>query len=455
MGERTPRFKLSTLGPGDTPQDDGFKFTDMDIRLIDRILEYAAELHRHTGEPFVDQAPTVAPILSLETVGGYLPAGVRIFYRWSLIDELGFETAASPTNYIDTLPAVAEPEAAALTYVTTGGALEPGQYSYVISAYKDATTLETKAVRPAILTLNVTTSLNVITLSLPALPPGADGFNIYRKGPGSSGYFFLDSTSGASYDDDGSVPLDQTRQPQRENTTNSHNLVVIDLPGADPVPDGFSWRLYRTFSVTNWDSSILVDMLEAGATPAIATTYDDVGESTRVGAPLSVSMGVGSPPPIRLTNAEDVTGYLPPGRNIVPYVVTFTAPGPVIEGDGTFTWICEYTQADIVHARAFLDSDSFPASQPIIVDVLRQPGGVGAFTTIFTSPGDRPTVQIGASAGEIAVPDVLHLEQGDVLRVDVEQDGGGATLTDSGLSVNVLMMVQFGSESETWFWAGV
>lgn len=453
MGELTPRFKLHTLGPGDRPQDDGYAFTDRDIRLIDMVLRYAAEEHRHDGQSFEDRAPLVPAILSLETTGGYLPAGLRIFYRWSLVDEFGFETAASPVAYIDTLPPVDEAEAPALSFATSGGSLEPGQYAYMLSAYKGSNTLETRAVRAATITVNVSTSDNVVTLSFPALPPGADGFNIYRKGPGSNGFFYLASTAAVDYDDDGTVELDATRQPQATNTTNSHNLVVIDLPPGDPIPDGYTWRLYRTFSAGNWDNSRLADILEVGATPAIGLSYEDVGGSTEVGAPLASSMGVGSPPPIRLTDGIDVQGALPPGRNVVPYLATFVMPGPIVEGQGTFTWVCEFAQADIIHARAYLGVESTPASQSVIVDIERQLAGLGAFTTIFTDQANRPRVLLGQSQGATTVPDVLHLVEGDVLRIDVDQDGGGATPTDDDLSVNVLMMVQYGSESESWNWS--
>lgn len=455
MTDRTSRFGLSTLGPGDQAQADGFKYTDADRRTIDRVLEFAAELHRHTGASAGADDPEVEPTLTLYTTGGWLPAGVRVFYRYTLVDEYGFETAASPIAYIDTPNPVSDPAAPALTYADAGGVLEPGQYAYMLSAWKGASTIETKAVRSALLTVNEVTASNVIELEMPDLPAGADGFNIYRKGPGSTGYFFLASTADPTYTDDGAVDPDATRSPAKQNSTNAQNAIDVGVPGATPVvPDGYTWRIYRTFYAANWDNSYLVDITADDATPSIATSYEDVGLSTSVGSPPTSSQLVGSPPQVSLTDAAEVDGYLPPGRNLVPYVVTLVVPGAVEVGEGTIVWTCEFEQADIIHCRAYLGVDSTPNATDVIVDVNKYciEDATPSWSTIFTTQDNRPRVLVGEQLGDEAIPDLVHLERGCMLAIDVDQDGGGATPTDSDLSVNILLLVQAGSTSTSHTW---
>lgn len=449
VGDLTSRFKLSTLGPGDQLQDDGYKFTDSDVRLVDRVLEYAAELHTHSGDSSIDSSPSSGLETTLYTTGGTLPAGIRVFYRYSLIDSNGFESAASPISYISMPDPIVEPDMPALSYTASGGTLQPGQYGYILTAYKTSSTIETKGTNANLILVNQTTALNEITLSMPSLPSGATGFNIYKRGPSSPGYYFLASTASSSYVDDGSVSVNTARTIPKSNTTNAQNAVDVNIPGATPtVPAGFTWRVYRTLNAANWDASVLADVTDGDP------TYSDVGASTTVGAPLSASQQLGSPPKINLTDVSEVQGYLPPGRNVVPYVASFVIPGPVSVGSGEFVWVCDFDQADIVSCRAYLGVDSTPFSTNVIVDVNRYcpDAATPAWATIFTTQANRPFVPVGEQIGDPAVPDVVHLTQGCMLSVDVDQDGGGSTPTDENLVVNILMYVQLGSitTSHTW-----
>lgn len=458
MGQRTERWKLSTLGPGDSIKDDGYKFSDADIHLIDRLLEYLVEQHRHTGTLGTGYAPDAGPSLELDTMGGAIPSGVRLYYRITVVDPDGFESEASPISSIEMPTSVIEPGAPSLSYVTGSGTLEPGQYTYVLSAYKDATTLETKAVNSAFITVPGTASTNEITLTMPSLPAGADGFNIYRRSPGGFHFLHLASTAAASYVDDGSVEPDCDRTIPAANLTSNTNLVIITYPGATPaLEDGWSWRIYRTDDASNWDNSFLVEITPSGATPIAEITYEDVGESTRVGAPPDDSQVISAPEKIRLTDALEVQGYLPPGRNIVPFVATFVEPGTVTVGQKQFLWVCDYTQADIQYVRAFLGDGAMAAAQDVIVDVLCYRPSQGQYTwdSIFSdNQANMALILAGENFGEpSATPDIIHLEEGDALCIEVEQDGGGATQADENLTVNVLMLAQGGSTTTSHTWA--
>jgi hypothetical protein len=183
MPRYTSRWGLSVLGSGDSFQSDGFKFTDADRRLIDRLLTYAAEQHHHTGERSENLTPTAGPTLNLSTSGGTLASGARFYYRYTIVDDIGNETGPSPMGFIDTPATIETPGAPALAYLSGTGGLEPGGYSYVLSAYRGASTQETKAINSSLINITGAYPTNEVTLTLPAPPPGADGLNVYRRTP--------------------------------------------------------------------------------------------------------------------------------------------------------------------------------------------------------------------------------------------------------------------------------
>lgn len=448
----TDRWGFKTLGPGDHISDEGYKFSDADIRWRDRLLEYAVEGHHHTGEPGVDRTPVTSPDLTLLTEGGAMPTGQRYFYRYTIVNEDGDESAASPSTYVDTPAPLGLPDAPALSYVTGSGDLEPGGYSYVLSAYRDVTLLETKAVNSAFITIPGSNPNNEITLLMPALPPGADGFNIYRKSPTGMHFLYIDSTSASSWTDDGSIDGDCDRSLPATNRSSSTNAVTIAIPGATPfIEEGWSWRIYRTDDPSDWNSSYLTDVVPVGSPLSTPVTFDDVGGNTQLGSPPETAQVFNAPEKIDLTDAAEVQGFLPPGKNVIPFVPSFVMPGLVEEGEGLWTWVCEFDEADIQYVRAYLGIGAAPASQDLIVDlnIFRSGSWISAFDDDL---GLQPRIEIGEMVGEIAVPVHQHIELGDVLAIDVDQAGGGATPTDFNLTVNVLLMARRGSTSTTYSW---
>ena len=108
-----------------------------------------------------------------------------------------------------------------------------------MTAYTTANTLETKIGGIGYKTVNTGTTTNEITITMPSLPTGATGFNIYRKGPGNPRYYYLASTTGSSYVDDGSTALTTSRTTPNNNRTFNTNKVIVTYPGATPaVPTG-------------------------------------------------------------------------------------------------------------------------------------------------------------------------------------------------------------------------
>jgi hypothetical protein len=460
MTRTTDRWHLNILGPGDSLQADGFKFTDADRRLIDRVLRWAAEEHRHTGDDGTDRTPVAGLSLTLQSTGGSMTSGRRYYYRFTVVDPNGNESGPSPMTPIDTTLAISAPQAPSPTAITGTGSLGPGTYSYVFSAYKDASTVETKAINSAAIRIPGTNPANSVSMILPDLPPGATGLNAYRKSPSGMHYLWIEAIDTPAHNDiwvdDGSVEGDCDRSLPAVNRTSNNNAVLVTYPGATPtIDDGWAWRVYRTESPSDWGRSFLADVNPQGATPTTPVTFLDTGSATQIGGPPEQAQIIKAPPKINLTDGAEVQGELPAGRVVHPYLLTFVQPGPVTVVDGSFTWVCDFELADIISCRAYLGVDATPAVADVIADVnaSRPSQSLPAWTSIFANPGDRPTVATGTNVGNPTTPDIVHLAEGDLLSVDVVQDGGGATPTDRDLTVNILMYVKRGSEDVSYTWS--
>lgn len=443
----TDHYGLSQIGGGDTFQADGYKYTYADRQTIDNLLWLGAEGHKHTGEAGSIVEPDTGPLLTLSTTGGTIPAGTRVYYKYTYVNSRGEESIASPESYVDTPSPIAEPSAPTLSYSTTGGVLSGGNYFYVLSAYVNASISESKALNPAFISIPATTVTNVVELTFPSLPSGATGYNIYRRAPGQAKYYFLASvdlnvaTPPTTYVDDGSVEEDCDRGLPRFNTTNATNSITIELP--DPLETGYTWRIYRTYVTGAWASSFLVHVVEyiGEATPTITAEYLDVGISTSEGTFPLTSLLVGNPSKVLLTDGAEVQGSLPLGAIAFPQVVSFHFSGELHVAQGSGVWVCEFPAAEIVCCRASLGRGSAPASTPVIVDVNKGPASpTPSFSTIYTTQANRPTVPVGDMIGSRTTPNVTSLVRGDALTVDIDQVGGGATPTDRDLTVTIVVI---------------
>lgn len=448
MAALTTHFALQKLLAGEPWSTNGQKFTWSDRDLIDALLYLAAEGHHHSGVSTVQADPATPPSLALVTTAGALPPGSRVWFKYTWVNGSGLESAPSPEAYIDTPAPVAAPGAPTLAADAVAGTLEPGGYYYALSAYTDVTTAETTA--PNIISITVT-AIGEIVLTLPTLPSGATGFNVYRRKPGESGFFHLASIdmSGGSppidWTDDGTGSEDCNRGIPNVNTTRSTNSVTVTIPAP---PAGFTWRLYRTLTNASWDGTLLHWVVEetTGGSGIITPTYDDVGGPVLGSSFPVASQFVGSPPKVDLHNAADVTGALPPGRvSAYPVVVTFGFTGPVEAMDGKAVWVNEFPQARIMRVRAQLGRGSSPQAQSVIADVKKGSGRNPVYTSVFSSdPSFRPTVGVGNQIGDVtAVFDAPSgtLGEGDSLVVDIIRSGGGANPTDHDLTVTVYLMV--------------
>jgi len=454
MSGLTDNYRLLTLNAGDSLNINGYQFTRADRNTIDRLLYIGAEGHRHNGVAGASSNPAAPPTLALNTTGGNIPAGTFVAYKYTLVDDTGAESAASPEITVTTAAAIGSPGAPSLARYLTGGTLIGGNYYYILSAYSGVQTSETRPGDQAFITLSSSSSTWRIEVTLPSLPVGADGFNVFRRSPGESKYSFMQTidmqvaTPPTVFVDNGSININCNRQPPVRNSTNATNSISIGFPGATPtVPAGFTWKLYRSYASGAYNNSLLSWIVEETfeSSGIITPVYLDEGGSTTFGSPPSQSQFVGSPPKIQLGNVSEVEGFLPVGRNVVPAVATFTFPGlldaPVV---GSFAWTCEYQHAQIVGCRATLGRDSAPSSQNVIIDVNKFDAGAASpsFSTIYTTQANRPSILVGEQQGVRSVPNVTSLVAGNMLTVDIDQVGLGATPNDYDLVVTIYLLVR-------------
>lgn len=453
MAGYTSHYSLKKLNSGDSLSDDGYKFTDPDRDTIDLLLYLAGEAHHHTGGGSGGTTtPTEAANVTLVTNSGVLPAGRRVYYEYTYVDATGVESGASPEVFIDTPSQVSSPAKPTLTSVTTGGALAPGNYYYVLSAYTGSSGYETPAVNPETILVTSSTLTNTITLTLPALPAGATGFNVYRQAPGGPGYFFIAAIDMSSvpttWDDTGAIAPNCDRTRPTVNTTRQTNSVTLTLPGTAPsLAPGQSWRIYRSYTSGEYVNSLLATVTDI--------TYTDTGTATTVGQPPFGAVSVGSPAQVLLTNGSEVQGRLPLANiSAFPETVTFAMDGDTFELTGTNVWVCEYPQATIVGVRASLGRGYVPTNQAVIIDVNKGSGPVPTMTSIFAASADQPRILVGQQIGARVAPTAtMELVEGDVLTIDVDQADDANPSTDQDLTVNIYLYCYGWTETTSHEWA--
>lgn len=475
MTGRTENYALSTIedsGDG-TLSDDGFKYTNADRVLIDRLL-FGSTSHHHIGGTNEITTPTDAPELTLFSDGGTIQAGIRVYYKYTLVDENGFESAASAEATVDTPAQIATPGAPTLTHqATTGGTLLPGSYYYVMSAYSGGvTTQETRAGSAAQLSVPAGTSTNVIRVTFPSLPADATGWNIYAKRPGSTQYYFLTSidmdvaTPDIYYDDTGAT-IDPARVSPLVNTTLSTNSVDVAFPGSTPaVPAGYTWKIYRTFILNNYNSSLLHWVVEETTPGTVDAEYLDTGIATASGSPPTSSQSVDNPEKVLLTDATEAQGYLPM-KNVIgfPFVATFLAQGPLTVAQiGVNPWRCPFPSAVVVRIEAQLGYDLTAAATP---STTPRPTGSALTCNVWRNRAADSwshALATDITAGALVIPANNHhkeltyaqltattLVQGDLITVDVGKDNGGYA---ESCTVNVVMIASFtAATSDTTLWA--
>lgn len=454
MPGSTSHYQLTELFPGDSFSENNQQYTSVDRVTIDRILYLGAQGHNHNGSAPVSNDPPSPPSLVLDQSTGYLPAGARATYVYTYVDPSGAETAPSPESYMD-LPGTTNSPAGpgANPNADGSGTLPPGGYFYELSAYSATNTNETPVSPPTYVSLAATGSIDIL---LPLVPSGADGFNIYRLGPAQTTYTYLASVdmtqpvAPTDFLDDGTDIPDPNRLPPTGNTSQAFNNITVTVN--DPPPVGWTWNLYRTLVTGQWANTLVAQIATDDDSGNIIVVYQDLGLATSIGSPPTASTAVGSPTKIMLTGGAEVQGILPAemvegggggSSGGGSTSITFVFSGTLVVTTGVSAWVCPFTSATINTVRCSLGRGSHPASQAVIVNVLKGTGNTPTYTSIYSgsTPNPRPQVPVGQQVGASAPPNVTSLAAGDTLSVDITQAGGGATPTDHDLTISVELTV--------------
>lgn len=321
-----------------------------------------------------------------------------------------------------------------------------------VSSFDDSQAITWNIVSPAA----VVSGTHRIILTLPALPAGASGFNVYRRKVGHAHYYYLDSiavgaTPPLTYLDDGTVDDDCERGLPQINSTGQTNSISVTLTEQPPI--GYTWKLYRSYNNTVWTDSRLAHITAVGAqaTPLPILTYLDTGTATTGGSPPAVSPLTGNPDQIVLTDGVEITGTLPLGHQSIVEIQRFEFEGLVTATTGTRQWVCEYPNALIVASRGALRFGSAPASTPVEFQLVRHTFGATPTNTVLYTT--EPTIPVGSSVGEmiaVDIPAAAEMSRGDTLTANIVTAGGGATPTDYDLTISVLV-IGYGFEDDYSF----
>ncbi len=452
MAELTEHFGLTRLAPGESLSANGYAFIGGNIDTIDRVLVLARD-HNHTGAAAAVTDPDTAPSLVLDSVSGNIPSGTTVYYRYTYVDEFGAETAGSPDASVTTPSPIAEPTGPALSSITTGGSNQGGQYRYSMTAYAGPDTSETKLGARRAIALPYSVATHTVTITFPTLPVNADGFNIYRRGPGEAQFTFLTTidmtiaTPPVDFIDDGTTSgSNPNRIPPGQNLTFGSNNIDVSLPGATPtVPANVTWKVYRTYVTNNWKASNLHHVVEETfeGSGIIDPTFLDLGQGTGLQVVPELTEVVPQPSQVDLQDAAEVQGIAPPGVLAPPYDVTFTHAGTLSPTTGEIVWRCPFDYAEIVECAATLGVASTPDATDVIIDIHKWDSAAAtpSWGTIYTTQANRPEVLVANTIGVATIPDVTTLVKDDMLVMDIDQAGGGSN-TDENLSVVVYMYIR-------------
>jgi hypothetical protein len=449
MASHTERFGFTTLDNAlDSLAAGGYKFTDADQILLDRLLTHVVEHHRHDGA-VVTVTRDPGPGVMVRRTGGMLPTDRDVYYRTALVDNLGQEHVASQVTTVHTFPALAAPQPPMLA--PTSGTLMAGEYLYTVSAWTQTDNQETTVSRAANGALAAFGGF-LVTMPLPAVTnESSTGWNVYRKGPTDFEPVFVKAIprSTAVFIDDGSTVVGKLRPQPTRNTTSSTTSMEITRP--EPLPPNWTIKVYRSLNATDWADSLW----EWSAILPVT----DTGHATQHGTPLNSAAAVNGAPKIDL--AADTQGSLPPGRIRTSHNVTFNFDGQVRVGVGAWQWLNEYAETTLVSMRATLGRDGTPATQSVLVGLEVSRDGETTWTR-YTDPYLVQDVQVEIPVGaQFSAPVAfttyqapwITLGPGDSLRPAIIQRGGGAAPTDQDLSLNIKIDVVDGPVDQSYVWA--
>lgn len=455
---RTARFGLTILPPdAETTEIDRFSVAD---RIqIDALLYHAASTHRHDGAPVGSEAPPGTGLVDVtEFPGeGQIPAGKTLHYRWTTVTAEGVESLPSDIVSITSPSGLDVPAAATAAKLLTGGSMYFGQWVYQVTAWRGSFAADTPGSQAVVANLYATDGDEQrVVLTLPALPSGADGFNIYRQKPSSTLMQYLATVNYPDVEDPFVDSGSESPLPERVLTGTDYSALghKVLLEAAYPIPPGAAIRVYRTgLYESTWSHSLLGELTTAF--PALS----DLGQNTGTQSPPTQPHAFTNPPPIDLATesvgglaVERVSGAMPYGQvQAFGFAHEFTVPGPVAAGQLGAEWVVPFQHARPLSVSTSVALGSAPDDGPLTVDVelyLSGTGWVPLAAGVELDTGDTLSVALVDLAAL-----VLALGTADIgryrLRAMVTATGADA-VTPEDVSVQVTFAAADPASAFSW-----
>lgn len=381
-----------------------FTYTNMD--LLDRLLQFMMN-HHHDGVEGDDVSPPSPPTITEDPTEGLLRAGTTYYYRVSVVGDDGVESQASLSSWVTISGGIDQPDIPTVNVVTTGGDLPSGVYQYAVTCWVDTWTKDTTAVPITVDLASIDGDSQQVELTMPTLPSGADGYNIYRRFPGSTLFTWQATLTGTQVDP---WVNDTLTDPGTYRTLPTTDLTAYRKSVEVERPSGAtSWRIYRSTDDDVWQGSYLSD--------ATSSTFLDGGSGTSFGAPPPAFLPYHNPDP--LVPSEIVA---------FPQTVAHRTAGAATVGT-LLEWTNPFDPAVIAGVSVSLDAGTTPNTQDLTFDVDRWNGAtwdtLGSFALGMAD---------GFDSWDSSTFTDVDLAEGDQLRVNVTQVGDGG---DTGLYVQL------------------
>lgn len=292
---QTTRFGFDKFGGalGGSISDDGGKFSSTDRDTQDQLLAFF-ENHQHDGgdSPVALASPSLAPTAVIHDIGGTITRGGVRYYKFSVIDQFGFESSASPEAIV-TLPAAISVTVAPIILGDNGGGSTLAQGSYYYALTGNTADGETVLGPEGIITIQV--GQNQADLTLPALPDGVTSWNVWRMGVSEYGWSKVGDSQPAGLFLDtgfpsGSCLSDPTTQPPTLDLAPAGTISVTLTPDPTDLVGAASWRLYESdTSGVYGNASLVVAVVPTVVDDPPPGDYLDTGSALLTGQPLLIS----------------------------------------------------------------------------------------------------------------------------------------------------------------------
>lgn len=258
--QKTP-LGLTRLAPGESLSTDNFTLQDLNPKIIDALLQYAAFRHHHDAHAAL-AAPVASPTADTALIGGTIPADTAIYVGYTLTDADGGETVLNPEPVVVTTQGGLDTptDAPTLDVFHNTGTLVAGSYAYAVTI-TDGVGGETALGPPVTVTIapgDANTRIEIGDLDVLVEDFNGSGYRLWRRVNGGP-WGLIASGAAPMVNDNGSLCADCANQspPLRTGRTNATNTLKVTVPDVAPNGEATSFSIYATTDGTFGNPSLL------------------------------------------------------------------------------------------------------------------------------------------------------------------------------------------------------